>query len=274
MEGITEQRKLWNVQLDILNIIDEICRDNGLHYSLYAGSLLGDVRHRGYIPWDDDLDVCMSRDDYERFLQIWNDEDHRGYILQNKRNTPSFTQSFTKIRKDHTTFLQFEWEKGLYHTGIFVDIFPIDRCPIALWSRAVFVWECAKYQLYTREFVPPKASAITRAIASVLLNYSTKESRRKYRTWFEKKLKTLSTRNNLPTVAVETMETLLQRFPANLVSRYTRLTFEGKEYECFSMWDELLESLYGDYMKMPPEKERVWRHNHLIIDFDNNYGEQ
>ncbi len=111
------QRKLWDIQLEILDVIDLICRKNGLRYSLYAGSLLGAVRHQGYIPWDDDLDICMPREDYERFLDIWKDKDHPGYIMQNKHNTPSFTQSFTKIRKDHTTFLQYEWEK--------IDIIPV-----------------------------------------------------------------------------------------------------------------------------------------------------
>ena len=106
MKEKTQQQKLWDVQLDILNLIDQVCSKNDLQYSLYAGTLLGAVRHKGFIPWDDDLDICMPREDYEKFLKIWKDEDHPGYILQNKRNTPLFTQSFTKIRKDHTTFLQ------------------------------------------------------------------------------------------------------------------------------------------------------------------------
>ena len=93
-------RRLQLTQLEILKVFDKICMDHGLRYSLYAGSLLGAVRHQGFIPWDDDLDVCMARADYDRFMEIWEAVKPEGYILQNKENTPGFTQSFSKIRKD------------------------------------------------------------------------------------------------------------------------------------------------------------------------------
>ena len=164
-----ELKKLWTIELEILDLIDQICSKNDIHYSLYVGSLLGTVRHHGYIPWADDLDICMSRENYERFIKVWNNDEHPGYILQNKANTPSFTQSFTKIRKDHTTFLQFDWEKGRYHTGIFVDVFPIDRIPAGSIKRKKFFWDCMRYQLYTREFIPQKASTFVKLISGMFL---------------------------------------------------------------------------------------------------------
>ena len=121
--------KLQATQTEILSVIDRICREHGVSYSLYAGSLLGAVRHQGFIPWDDDLDICMERSEYDRFLAAWKESPPEGFILQNKENTPSFTQSFSKIRKEHSTFLQYDWEASKYHTGIFVDVFPMDRMP-------------------------------------------------------------------------------------------------------------------------------------------------
>ena len=108
-------RKLQLTQLDILKVFDKFCREHDLHYSLYAGSLLGAVRHKGFIPWDDDLDVCMSRADYDRLIALWEQAQPKGYILQNKENSPNFWQSFSKIRKDHTTFLQGQREVSHWH---------------------------------------------------------------------------------------------------------------------------------------------------------------
>ncbi len=270
----TEQRRLWDIQLEILDVIDQVCRENKLHYSLYAGSLLGAVRHQGFIPWDDDLDVCMPRQDYERFLEVWKNEDHPGFLIQNKRNTPSFTQSFSKIRKEHTTFLQYDWEKGRYHTGIFVDIFPIDRYPATFVGQKVFQWRCLKYQLYTREFVPPKASPIVKVISKLFLLMSSKSQRIKYRTEFENRLDILSEKTELHTVAVESTATMSHSLPPDLLDKYVYLPFEGRKYQCFAKWDEYLALKYGDYMQLPPTEERVWKHYHLIIDFDHNYGEE
>lgn len=268
-----QQQELWGIQLEILDVIDKVCRDNDLHYSLYAGSLIGAVRHKGFIPWDDDLDICMPRGDYEEFLKIWKEQEHLGYILQNKRNTPSFTQSFSKIRKDHTAFLQYEWEKGRYHTGIFVDIFPIDRCPTSFLKLCLFHWKCMKYQLFTREFHPAEASLQVKMVSKFLLVTTSKNKRKKYRDRFEQELIKLYNDPELPTTTIETVSEMKKTYPNDLTNNYVNLSFNGREYQCFSQWDKFLSLKYGDYMKFPPEEKRTWKHEHLIIDFDRNYGE-
>lgn len=268
-----ELRKLWEVQLEILDVIDKICKNNEIHYSLYAGSLLGAVRHKGFIPWDDDLDVCMSREGYELFIKAWENEDHAGFVLQNKDNTPSFTQSFTKIRKDHTTFLQYDWEKDKYHTGIFVDVFPIDRIPSRFLNREIFYWNCMKYQLYTREFVPPRGSAVVKFVSKMILDSTDETQRNTFRKRFENKLKEYDKHSEWNTVAIERIQTIAQPLPTDLLDRYIRLEFEKKQYECFAKWHEYLTCKFGDYMKLPPENERVLNHHQLIIDFEHNYEE-
>lgn len=130
------QQQIWATEQEILDVIHQVCTEHGLRYSLAYGTLLGAVRHKGFIPWDDDIDLMMPREDYEKLLVIWNQSAPKGYILQNTRTDSDFTQNFTKIRKDHTTFLQDEAERTKhYHKGIFVDIFPVIGFRPASWRK-------------------------------------------------------------------------------------------------------------------------------------------
>lgn len=266
-------RRLQLTQLEILEVIDKICQENDIKYSLYAGTLLGAVRHQGFIPWDDDLDICMSREQYERFLELWTKVKPEGYILQNKENTPEFTQSFTKIRKEHTTFLQYDWEREKYHTGIFVDIFPVDRMPAKNIQRKLFYWHVMQYQLYTREFIPEKSNAIVRLVSKLLLNLSSKAKRKERREKLLEKITAYSNDKSLNTVFIETMNSVKLPYSAELVNSYTKLRFENKEYMCFKEWKHYLECKFGNYMQLPPETERQWKHHPIILDFEKSYEE-
>ena len=266
-------RKLQLIQLEILTFVDRICREHQIPYSLYAGTLLGAVRHKGFIPWDDDLDICMSRENYDRFIQLWPTISHDGYIMQNKENCPAFTQSFTKIRKEHTTFLQEAWEAGRYHTGIFIDIFPIDRIPDSKIGRLIFTWDVLCYQLYTREF-PPKQYGVEKWIVALVLLTMTPKARRA-----DKRRKLLSNIvrfnpvHHYETVAIETLSSVKKPFAADMLDEYVFLPFENGNFMCFAGWDDHLKRKYGDYMQLPPEDQREWKHHPIILDFEHNYEE-
>lgn len=266
-------RLLQLTMLEILKVFDRFCREHDLKYSLYAGSLLGAVRHKGFIPWDDDLDVCMSRSDYEKFLKLWQANPPEGYVLQNKENSKYFDQSFSKVRKDHTTFLQDQWQIGNHHTGIFLDVFPIDRIPNGKLNRMIFKWHCMKYQLLTREFVPPKGSAVVRFGSAVILACTPKARREKVRQNTLKKITKFNHRQDLETVAIETMASLRKPFAPDMLDAYVDLPFEDGEFMCYAGWDDHLRRKFGDYMQLPPEEERTWKHHPIIIDFEHNYEE-
>lgn len=266
-------RTLQCTQLELLKVFDRFCREHDLHYSLYAGTLLGAVRHKAFIPWDDDLDVCMSRTEYDRFIALWSENPHPGYILQNKENTPAFSQSFTKLRKDHTTFLQNIEEANTYHTGIFIDIFPIDRIPSGKVSRCIFKWNCMKYQLFTREHTPSRSRAPIRFACSLILLFTPKQQRAAARQKFLKAITQYDSVRTFDTIAIEVMSTINCPLAADMLSNYTYLLFEDAEFMCFAGWDEYLHRKYGDYMQLPLEKDRIWKHHPLLIDFKHNYEE-
>ena len=268
-----ELRQLQLTMLEILKIFDKFCREHGLKYSLYAGSLLGAVRHKGFIPWDDDLDVCMSRADYEKFLELWQKAPIAGYVLQNKENSRYFDQSFSKLRKDHTTFLENEWQIGNHHTGIFLDVFPLDRIPNGKLNCAIYKWHCMKYQLLTREFIPSKAGTTTRLGAAVILSCIPKFCRERVRQNTLKKITRYNNRHDLEIAAIETLASLRKPFAPDMLDSYVDLPFEDGEFMCFAGWDDHLRRKFGDYMQLPPEEERTWKHHPILIDFEHNYEE-
>ena len=270
---IEKLRTLQLTQLEILRVIDAFCRKHDLKYSLYAGTLLGAVRHQGFIPWDDDLDICMPRADYERFVELWPKEGLKGYILQNKEIAPRFSQSFSKIRKDHTTHLQKEDIPGAYHTGIFVDVFPIDRIPEPGFAAYWYKWNCMCYQLYTREFVPGKSNGLVRLVSFVLLKLVPEKKRPAMRKKLLRRITQYHDQHQLNTAAIETLASLRIRYPSDMLDSYVEMPFEGQNFMCFADWDEHLRCKFGDYMRLPPESERVWKHHPLIIDFEHNYEE-
>lgn len=266
-------RAIQLVELEILKVVDRICKENKIPYSLYAGTLLGAVRHQGFIPWDDDLDICMLRGDYELFLQVWENSPPAGFLLQNKETDSDFTQSFSKIRKDHTTFLQPREETYSYHKGIFIDVFPIDRVPVGAFRRRVFQAECMMYQLFTREFQPPMGSELQKVSSSLLLNGTNAKQRARIRGALLNRITRNQNDCSLETIAIETPASIKLLMPANLMDEFVTLSFEGQDFMCMSRWDDYLRLKYGDYMQLPPENERVWKHRPLVVDFTRNIDE-
>jgi lipopolysaccharide cholinephosphotransferase len=126
-----EKKELWAVQLDLLNELDQVCRKNNLRYIIDFGTLLGAVRHKGFIPWDLDVDVSMPREDYEQLKKIADAEFKEPYFFQNFDTDKSIDLPITRLRRSDTTFfhlgsVMFRFK---YNQGIFLDIFPHDHLP-------------------------------------------------------------------------------------------------------------------------------------------------
>ncbi len=124
--------KLRQLQLSELEILKEfvrICEKHHLKYVLTGGTLLGAVRHGGFIPWDDDIDVAMLRADYDRFAQLCKDELGPKFFYQSPATDPYYFLTYAKIRKNGTEIYEERFRKAKFHKGIFIDIFPLDFCP-------------------------------------------------------------------------------------------------------------------------------------------------
>lgn len=264
--------KVWEYEQDILDVIHKICTEHNLRYSLISGTLLGAVRHGGFIPWDDDIDIIMPRDDYEKLLNIWNDAAPAGYLLQNKRTEPDFTQNFTKIRKDNTAFIQDESEKTKkYHTGIFVDIFPADRvAPAGVRRKLQYI--ASAFNLLTARGYRSKSGGIIGIVERTVLSLPLKMQIKIYHRTESFISKWVDNTDAL-WYSPSTIDVCKRYFDSGLFEKMTTVKFNGKEYCCVQDADTLLSKMYGDYMKLPPEENRVWTHHPIVIDFEHNYAD-
>lgn len=122
-------RRLQQLQVGALRIMHDICSKHDIEYFAYGGTLLGAYRHGGFIPWDDDVDIVMPRDEYERFLKVAIEDLPEGFFLQNSRSDNEFPMAFSKLRIDNTYYYEKKWVGKRMHQGVFIDIMPIDRFP-------------------------------------------------------------------------------------------------------------------------------------------------
>ena len=273
MDKIQEQiASVWCVEQEILDVIHQLCIQNGLRYSLAYGTLLGAVRHGGFIPWDDDIDLMMPREDYNKLLEIWNQTAPEGYILVNGDTSADYTNNFSKIVKDHTTFLQCEEDRSKsFHKGIFVDIFPCDRTAPGKLGQKLQYYACAVNLLFSRGYTSGSGGIIG-IIERILLRFP-----KRFHSVFwrasERYLTKWNTKVYTPYIFPCTIRECRKRYPADLFDNMGSILFNGKAYCSVSDTDKYLRFGYGDYMQLPPEEDRVWKHHPIIIDFEHNYEE-
>lgn len=270
--------RVKETELEILKVVDKFCKENNIKYSLAYGTLLGAVRHKGFIPWDDDIDIFMLREDYERFIDLWLNNPVDGYILENKRTNPYFDQCFTKIRKDHTTYLQEsrygdrDEKEAKFHTGIFIDVFPLDKVADNSLQQKLQKIYAMMYFLYTRGFAFERGSSIVKIGCKLLLGVVPKNKYLDTALKFEKKLKKYNnTNNNL--ICFDTMEDLSRNFDSEMMNEVVDIEFENAKFKAVKDYKGFLTEQYGDYMQLPPEEERVWYHHPIVIDFEHNWEE-
>lgn len=263
-------RELQLTELEILKYVDGICRKYDLKYSLYAGTLLGAVRHKGFIPWDDDIDICMPRDDYNRFIELWPQVASDAYVMQNKDNTPDYTQNFTKIRKKDSEFYTVLDIGRNYNTGIFLDIFPVDRVSVNGVTKWWFYFKIMLLHLMTREFIPKKNGAAMKTVCNMILKLIPASKRAGLRKTLLKSLTKHNGDHTLPVAMLETTASMKQIFDSSLLDEYVELPFEDQTFCCFAKWEYFLTHKYGDYLQLPPESERVWKHRPLRVNFTGN----
>ena len=124
-----EFRKMQLLELDMLVELDKVCRKHNIKYSMFGGTLLGAIRHKGFIPWDDDIDVVMLREEYDKFKKHIDELDSSICYFQDNDTDPEYRWGYGKLRRTNTKFVRVGQEHLKCKTGIFIDVFPLDDIP-------------------------------------------------------------------------------------------------------------------------------------------------
>ncbi len=254
--------------LTLLIAFDRVCKELDIPYVLFAGTLLGAVRHKGFIPWDDDLDVMMLREDYERFLQEADAIlDHEKFYLQ-KEFSQHWPLFFSKLRLNGTTCLEkYHPKDPKSHQGVYMDIFPCDNAAKSKLGR--------KLQFYCSKVVIAKALDAR--------GYDTDSTGKKLflllcRLLPQKLFYKIAAPKGKGTDTVHSFLGGASKFEKNIYPRsYFEKTvpaqFEGHFFPIPEQYDALLRVLYGDYMTMPPIEERKCKEHTVLVDLNCSYEE-
>ena len=267
------------VQKELLQKLNQVCRENGLRYAAIHGTLLGAVRHQGFIPWDDDVDIAMPRQDYDRLLELAPQLFTEPYFLQTPANTENiFYGGYAKLRRSGTAAIESQHRGRNCHQGIWIDIFPLDYCPedgkkqewlqrrISFWQRLLMA------KLYKPGHGMPED------INPKLLSFYYLAARCLRRRWIRRRLeqlfKSCGQSGKLAILACYYGKMHNRNvYPAALFDSLTEVPFEDFQIPVPQKYDEILSERYGSNYMEWPEKEKRVSHNDIIFSTDRSWWE-
>ena len=268
-------KKLQGVLFEIMDDTVKLCEKHNLTYFLAGGTALGAIRHKGFIPWDDDIDLIMPREDYEKFIKIAIDELDDKYFLDYYKTNKHYYKHHLTIRKNNTLFGSDGYEKRVakgIHQGIYLDILPIDYVK-SRYSKKTFlhvvliraVEYAIRFRNHMHRFRTLKYKLITvplsllpsRCLQKLMYKMCTKDNKKKR----DYLIEYCAIKHNYRNVI----------YDYDVVFPAKKATFCGKEYNVFHDVDKYLTQVYGDYMKLPEEDQRV-AHSPQAIDFDHGFS--
>ncbi len=269
-----ELKGLQEKSLEMAKYFVKFCEEHNLLCYFCGGGCIGTIRHHGFIPWDDDLDLFMPRKDYERLAEIWNQEaDTKRYILSKSSMNYHDRNLFLTIRDQNTTQIK-PYQADLdIPQGIPLDILPLDGYPNSEWKRKVQVFWALIYSLYCAQTIPENHGGTMKMLGKIALGVVPFRKMR-YLIWkFAEK--------QMIKYKIEDCEyiTELCSGPYYMKKKYPKEAFEAAVYKDFEDtkmpipvgYDSYLRIAFGDYMKMPPKEKQKAHHDSKFLDINHGY---
>ena len=268
-------RKLQLKELDTLVYFKEFCDKNNLLFYLCGGCCIGSLRTGGFIPWDDDIDILMPRDDYEKLYKLWdNGKQERFKLLRTDEKI--FTGNiFTTIVDTETTCVKANQAHLDIPFGIMMDIFPIDGCPKGKFKRTMQKLNAMIYSLFLAQIVPENHGGIMALGSKFLLSIvsSPKAREKKWRNAERRMSKYKIADCEYITELCEGVHSMQPEYPKEWFASAVYREFEGLQMPIPVGYDLYLKKAFGDYMTLPPKDKQIPHHDMILVDTERSYKE-
>lgn len=251
-----ELKKLQDVQKELIGEVKRICLKNNIHFNMVGGTMLGAIRHGGYIPWDDDADIGFLRAEYEKFREACKkDLNHEKYYMQDLRDTSGYRWGYGKLRKKDTEFVRLNQEFMPYEQGIFIDLMPFDNVPDNIFARKIHFFKCFMYRKFFWSEVGKNSetNGLVRSLYKIMSLIPMNLLINRYQKFVDKGQK-----RKTKLVRILTFPTPkgVYGYDRKWYTKLTDYKFDelilpgAKDYEGY------LTVKYGNYMEMPPVEKR------------------
>jgi lipopolysaccharide cholinephosphotransferase len=251
-----ELKRIQEIQQELIREVARICRKCGIHFNMVGGTMLGAIRHQGYIPWDDDADIGFLRTEYEKFREACKSElNHEKYYMQDLRDTEGYRWGYGKLRRKNTEFIRLNQEFMPYEQGISIDLMPFDNVPDSYIARRIHFFRCFLYRKIFWSEVGSKSekNVWIRFLYRFLRMIPMKQVIKSYQHFIDS-----SQNKKTQLVRILTFPT-----PKRVYGYERRWYTQIKPYPFGDMmlpgakdYDGYLQVKYGDYMELPPEEKR------------------
>lgn len=258
-----ELEEIKEIELSILKHIKNVCEENNIRYYLSNGTLLGAIRHKGFIPWDDDIDIFMPRTDYMKLMEIL--ENGFQYKCLSIYNKNDYYYPFAKVVDTSTILIEKNHEKKISGLGVYVDVFPIDGIPksdikVKFHFRRMLIYRTILY-LSLFSTCPPSSNKWKFILKYIVWSFSRLFNWRNIIKTIDKHAMRYDFDNSEKVACIVGSYGKNEIVEKAIFDKGIQVEFEGESFTAPVGYDDYLTNLYGDYMQLPPIEKRVSHHN-------------